>query len=297
MERLTDRAPTQIEVCVLDFDGTLSLLRRGWESVMMALFLDRLAMEAPPDQATRDELDRYIHASAGLQTILQMEWFSRYLHGRFPDSTQPEDPWFFKDRYNERLMDVVGRRIRDAQDAGGRECTRVASGTGGASGTEGAGASGIPGVAGWLVPGALAFLQALRAAKVRCCIASGTDHEDVLREAALLGVLDLVSEVRGAPRRSRECSKEALVRGLLEDAPGVPERIAVVGDGRVEIEVARRYGALALGIASDEENPGRLNVAKRDRLVRAGADRLVPDFTELPAILDWMGLGSSVGGG
>lgn len=272
MERLTDRASTRIEVCVLDFDGTISLLRRGWESVMMALFLDRLAMEAPPDQAVRDELDRYIHASAGLQTILQMEWFSRYLHGRFPDSTQPGDPWFFKDRYNERLMDVVGRRIRDAQDAG---------------------ASGNPGVAGWLVPGALAFLQALRAAKVRCCIASGTDHEDVLREAALLGVLDLVSEARGAPRRSRECSKEALVRGLLEDAPGVQERIMVVGDGRVEIEVARRYGAMALGIASDEENPGRLNAAKRDRLVRAGADRLAPDFTELPAILDWMGLGSS----
>jgi hypothetical protein len=43
---------------------------------------------------------------------------------------------------------------------------------------------------------------------------------------------------------------------------------------------AKRRGAVAIGVASDEVRRFGLNLEKRRRLIRAGADALVPDFSQ-----------------
>ncbi len=68
------------------------------------------------------------------------------------------------------------------------------------------------------------------------------------------------------------------------------KRIAAFGDGPVEIREMKKRGGLAIGIASDEVRRFDLNQAKRRRLIRAGADFIIPDFSQGQPLLELMGL-------
>jgi phosphoglycolate phosphatase-like HAD superfamily hydrolase len=65
----------------------------------------------------------------------------------------------------------------------------------------------------------------------------------------------------------------------------------VIGDGKVEIAIAREAGVLALGVASDEVSRRGVSQVKRKRLVEAGTHAIVGDFECCPEILVWLGLG------
>jgi beta-phosphoglucomutase-like phosphatase (HAD superfamily) len=68
------------------------------------------------------------------------------------------------------------------------------------------------------------------------------------------------------------------------------ENLAVVGDGPVELREGRKRGAFCLGIASNELARYGLDLTKRSRLIRAGADIVVPDFSQMDHILPFLGL-------
>jgi phosphoglycolate phosphatase len=52
------------------------------------------------------------------------------------------------------------------------------------------------------------------------------------------------------------------------------------GDGYVEIEDTKAVAGIAVGVASDEVNRQGINEWKRERLIQAGADLIIPDFRE-----------------
>jgi phosphoglycolate phosphatase-like HAD superfamily hydrolase len=63
--------------------------------------------------------------------------------------------------------------------------------------------------------------------------------------------------------------------------------IVCIGDGPAEILAAKAVGGFALGVASDEvHKSGRINTLKREHLIRAGADVIVPDYQDLQSILN-----------
>ena len=59
------------------------------------------------------------------------------------------------------------------------------------------------------------------------------------------------------------------------------------GDGVVETEEVRRVGGTAVAVASDLET-GTLSRWKRDRLVPAGADVVIPDYRRHEELLSWL---------
>jgi phosphoglycolate phosphatase-like HAD superfamily hydrolase len=81
---------------------------------------------------------------------------------------------------------------------------------------------------------------------------------------------------------TEEFTKENIIRRILdEELSGHGEDVMVVaGDGPVEVRAAKDYGAVALGVASDEAAGCGWNEKKADRLAKAGADILIPDFSE-----------------
>jgi phosphoglycolate phosphatase-like HAD superfamily hydrolase len=87
-----------------------------------------------------------------------------------------------------------------------------------------------------------------------------------------------------------DCSKEAVLRKLVEDNRLAGPEVVVIGDGRVEIALGREVGAITLGIASDEDNLCGVNPIKRARLVKAGAHVVTGDFENREEIFDWLGL-------
>ncbi len=224
---------------VFDFDGTVSLLRTGWQGVMEAMMVDALGEE-------RRELVRsYIEESTGVQTILQMEWLDaevRELKGR------SSGPRALKAEYDGLMLELVGRRSRGGDAL--------------------------------LLPGAVEFIRALKRRGVELHLASGTDRKHVLEEARFLGVEDLFGRenIHGAVGDVSLYSKKKLFAELLASERFSREEFLVCGDGPVEMKVAAELQAARLGVASNESAPGEWDQAKRERLTRAGAQVLVPDF-------------------
>jgi phosphoglycolate phosphatase-like HAD superfamily hydrolase len=260
---------------LFDFDGTISLLRQGWQEVMIPLMVEVLA--ATP--RGRDEpglaaaVDGYIAESTGLQTIYQMIWLADQVAAR---GGARRDPEAYKAEYLRRLAERLRARLAELES--GRAAPER-----------------------FLVPGAAEFLARLVARGVKLHCASGTDQPDVQREAGLLGVAGLFEgRVWGARSDYRAWSKKLVVESIIAEGKlGGPE-LAVAGDGFVEIEEARAAGALAVAVATDEPAllefrsgrraaPPGPDAWKRQRLIRAGADLVVPDFRDGPELARWLG--------
>jgi len=56
----------------------------------------------------------------------------------------------------------------------------------------------------------------------------------------------------------------------------------------VEIEEVRKAGGVAVAVASDEEKREGVNAWKRDRLMRAGADIVIPEYRQSEKLLRYL---------
>ncbi|MBC8114137.1 MAG: HAD family hydrolase [Candidatus Saccharimonas sp.] len=248
-------------VAVLDFDGTLSLIRSGWVEIMVDLMVDVLQPLSGTTESDA-ELTAYVTDFVlnlnGRPTIYQMDFF---VHEVAQRGGQPKPPEDYKRQFLNTLFVKSERRI--AALKGGE----VASDD-------------------LLVHGARAMLDDLLARGVQLTLASGTAVNHVRHEAQLLGI-DHYFEGRifGPGDDPREFSKLAVMQQILADAEAGGDELLGLGDGFVEIENIKQLGGIAVGVASDEEHrSGRVEEWKRTRLIQAGADAIVPDYIRWPAL-------------
>ena len=73
------------------------------------------------------------------------------------------------------------------------------------------------------------------------------------------------------------CSKEFVIRQLLEEQKIPGQELVLIGDGKVEIALGAQNGTYTLGMATDEVHRRGLQPEKARRLVQAGADALAGD--------------------
>ncbi len=253
----------RVRHALFDFDGTISVIRQGWEQVMIPLMLEMICDGHPPTAEIEAEVAGYVDHSTGILTIKQMDWLEETVV-RFGLAREPKTAREYKAIYNERLLRPVRARIAQVSDGdAGRDALSIA--------------------------GARAFLQGLHQRGVTLYLASGTDHVYVMEESAVLGVAGYFGEhIYGARDDSEAYSKARIIQRILDDHGLQGEELLVVGDGPVEIRYAVARGALALGVAADEEKRQGLNPAKRKRLLAAGADLIVSDFLHHEALLRYL---------
>ena len=249
---------------VFDFDGTISLIRDGWQNVMVPMMVECLQTETDTTE-TQEQLEtlvvEFVDRLTGKQTIYQMIQLNEEIAKR---GGTPKEPLAYKDEYNRRLLPVVEERI-----AG------LAAGTLPADPLR--------------VPMSLEFLRSLREMGISCYLASGTDIEFVKNEAGLLGVAEYFDGgIFGALREYQKFSKAMVIQKIITDSQISGSELLIVGDGYVEIENAKAVGAIAVGVASVEGNIYNMNADKRERLIRAGADIIIPDFREGVQLLDYL---------
>lgn len=253
-----------IKHVVFDFDGTISLIRDGWQNVMVPMMVEFLQSETDITE-THEELEaivvEFVDRLTGKQTIYQMIQLSEEIEKRGGKS---KDPLEYKDAYNQRLLPIVDQRISDlAEGKLSAETLRV--------------------------PMSLEFLQSIHELDIKCYLASGTDVEFVKNEAALLGVAKYFNGgIFGALREYKKFSKAMVIQKILNDFGLSGSELLIVGDGYVEIENAKAVGAIAIGVASIEDNVYNMNADKRERLIRAGADIIVPDFREGSQLIEYL---------
>ncbi|MGI6536803.1 MAG: HAD family hydrolase [Caldicoprobacterales bacterium] len=259
IEILKELSRPSIKAVIFDFDGTVSTLRQGWEKIMEPFMVEMIQGPGTPSEELIKEVREYIDESTGIQTIYQMQWLEEQVRRRGLNPLV-HDAWWYKDEYNRRLLEMVKTRVQDLEE--GRKSPDD-----------------------YIIMGAGDFIQNLYDMGLALYVASGTDHKDVVREAASLGLKGYFTQIMGAPERRADCSKEAVFRLLIETKGIKGEELLVVGDGKVEIALGVELGALTLGVAADEIKRHGLNPAKRNRLIKAGAHVIIEDFLPYREIL------------
>ncbi|MGK7395343.1 MAG: PfkB family carbohydrate kinase [Candidatus Cyclobacteriaceae bacterium M3_2C_046] len=249
---------------IFDHDGTISTLREGWEEVMLPMMVESICGQAIDSISTlryqkimvrcRDFIDQ----STGIQTIVQMQGLVEMVDreglvaaGDIKTAEQ------YKAIYLEKLMLNVNRRIERFKN-------------------------GERNLAEFTMKGAVEMLERLAALGLRIYLASGTDEDDVINEATILGyVHHFEGGIYGSRGNEIGDAKKKVIQRILAQTGASGDSILVLGDGPVEIREGRKAGAYCIGVASDEVRRYGLNASKRARLIKAGAHLVIPDFTNL----------------
>jgi phosphoglycolate phosphatase len=248
---------------LFDFDGTLSLIREGWQQVMVPMMVEELRRTgtAESTEQLQTSVITFVGHLTGKQTIYQMIQLAEEVRRR---GGQPLDPLAYKHRYHELLMQRIGSRLQQLE-------------------------SGAVRPEDWTVPGSHALLEGLRRRGVTLYLASGTDLPFVRHEAKLLGVSEFFGEhIYGALDDYQNFSKRMVIEGILRDHHLGGEALLAFGDGYVEIEEIKRVGGVAVAVASDEARRSGVDAWKRQRLLEAGADVVIPDYRQQEALLEWL---------
>ena len=210
-----------------------------------------------------DRVQDFIDKTTGIQTLIQMQGLVALVKefGFVPEE-EVLDEFGYKEIYNNELLDMVKKR--ETKLSRGELTIEDLT----------------------LKNGAL-LLETLYNAGVSLYLASGTDHADVVNEARILGYDHLFEgKIYGAVGDvTKEAKKIVLDTILKEIGNSKNGQLALFGDGPVEIREARKRGGVTIGIASDEVKRHGLNEKKRTRLIKAGADVIVPDFSQLSQLL------------
>jgi len=253
----------KIRHALFDFDGTISLVRDGWQNVMVPMMVEIL-MDTQTNE-TEEELQNivieFVDRLTGKQTIYQMIQLREEVEKR---GGIPLEPLEYKQMYNERLLPIVNDRIAKLEK---EEVDKSEL----------------------LLHGSLDFLRKLRDGGVKLYLASGTDVEFVKHEADILGITPyFTGGVFGAIKEYKTYSKAMVIQKILEDYNLSGSQLLIVGDGFVEIENGKAVGAVAVGVASVENNIFGMNADKRVRLINAGADIIIPDYKDQDRLLAYL---------
>jgi phosphoglycolate phosphatase-like HAD superfamily hydrolase len=264
IEAVNPEARGRFRFAIFDFDGTISLIREGWQAIMIPYFTEELAACPGASGITRAKLGEeardFIYVNTGKQTIYQcIELAERVtrLGGR------ALDPLEYKAEYHHRLMERIKGRIAELEASPEKAINHV-------------------------VPGSFAILKALKNRGVVMYLASGTDEVYVLNEARLLGVDGFFEGIYGAQDDYQNFSKKMVIDRIIREHRLKGEELLGFGDGYVEIENVKAAGGFACGVATDELRRRGIDEWKRDRLKRSGADIIIPDFTETPKLMEYL---------
>jgi rfaE bifunctional protein kinase chain/domain len=271
-------AGRRITHAIFDNDGTVSTLREGWERIMEPMMVRAIlgdgwqTAEERIYRTVQERVHDYIDKTTGIQTLVQMTGLAEMVKefGLVP-ADRVLDAKGYKAIYNTELLALVRTRLGKLERG---EVT----------------------VEEYTLKGSLPFLSALDRAGVELHLASGTDQPDVEAEAAALGFAGFFKgRIHGSIGDvNHEAKRVVLERILANIGTRGLAGLVTFGDGPVELRETRRRGGYCVGVASDEVRRFGLNRIKRARLIRAGADLVVPDFTQRGELLALIGVAADI---
>jgi phosphoglycolate phosphatase len=236
-----------IRLVIFDFDGTLSLLREGWATIMA-----RQGVELLDDPSRQAELELEMLMLSGKPSIVQMQ--------RLIDIAQaagkphPSDAELLHE-FQQRLAGILNARLN-----------AVSSSPRGA----------------FCVPGAIEILDEFKHLGIPCVLVSGTLKDYVLAEAELLELLHYFGDDVYAPEANNSAfTKIDVISGLLRQRGLEGAQLVGFGDGYAETVAVRELGGYVVGLATRDIGEDGMNTMKEGMLYRLGADIVLPNYLPL----------------
>ncbi len=255
--------PRVIRCAMIDFDGTVSLLREGWDQVMIPMMVEEL-QSLPGTTETTEQLagkvTDWVVKLNGQPTIKQMQALVDEVSIR---RGTPQPAGVYKQRYLQRLSNMIEKRKQDVRN------------------------SGMP--SRWTVPGTHHMLDQLKRRQLPLLLASGTDLDALREEAAILQVDHYFTEgIAGPESDTSTFTKAGSCDAMLSRLQAGGSSLLNIGDGYVETKVTKERGGLAIGVAYDHDHPGEYHGWRREQLIKAGVDLIVPDLQQSDLLLRWL---------
>lgn len=264
IEVLHDRVPRGgFKSVLFDFDGTLSLIREGWQDIMIPYFTEVLLATpgAEAEEQVRKTVVDFVDFLTGKQTIYQCIRLAEEVEAR---GGKPLEPLAYKDEYHRRLMERIEHRVKGLKDGSISPHDLI-------------------------VPGSFDLVEALRSRGLTLYLASGTDEKYVIDEVEALGLTRYFNGgIWGALDDYKNFSKAMVIQKIIKDHNLSGHELLAFGDGYVEIENTKEVNGYAVGVASDEANRVGIDEWKRNRLSTAGADIIVPDYREIDQLMAYL---------
>jgi rfaE bifunctional protein kinase chain/domain len=273
---IINKLPDNLKIrhAIFDHDGTISTLREGWELIMAPMMIKAVLGNKYiiADEAlyhnVQSRVCEYIDNTTGIQTLVQMKGLTSLIRefGCVPEE-QILNEFGYKDIFNEELLKMVNDRL-DKLNRGELSLEDLT------------------------LKNAVLLLRELYNSGIKLYLVSGSDEEDVKNEAHILGYENLFEGgIYGSVGDiTREAKRMVLDRIMNTIGDSMQGQIATFGDGPVEIRETRKKGGVTIGVASNELRRYGLNENKRTRLIKAGADIVIPDFSQLPQLLNLLNI-------
>ncbi len=265
------------KICIFDHDGTISVLRQGWEEIMKEIMIQIITGDTY-QKISRNEIENIanqvndlIEKTTGVQTIIQMKELINLIKiNGYVNSSEILDAWDYKKIYNDKLLTKVSERVDKFK-------------------------KGLINIEDVTIKGSIAALDNFSKNGSIVYLASGTDQQDVIEEATTLGYEKyFTGGIYGSVGDINLDPKQKVIKKLIKEIELNPNidvsECVVFGDGPVEMREAKKHGLVAIGLISDETRRWGENISKRERLILGGADLLIPDFSclnQLTELLGW----------
>lgn len=211
------------------------------------------------------EVRTFIDGTTGVQTLAQMKGLVELVRqAGFVPQEEILDEHGYKAIFNDDLLKMVHGRLRKLE-------------------------AGELAKSDFQVKNAMLLVEELYKRGIKLYLASGTDEADALAEAKAMGYAEMFEgRIFGAVGDVNVEAKKMVLERIIREYDLAGHQFATLGDGPVEIRETRKRGGLCIGVASDEVRRFGWNMNKRGRLIRAGAQLIVPDYSQLPALLKLM---------
>jgi phosphoglycolate phosphatase-like HAD superfamily hydrolase len=236
-----------------DLDGTVGLIRAGWMRIMVRQALEALRATGTKetDAELRPIIEDYIFRLTGKPTILQMEALAENVRQR---GGTPLEAARYKENFLSAIGEVADQRMKELRNGYRRPELHM-------------------------VPGTRAVLEDLRRLGVKLYLVSGTEHDVVQVETDAFDITRFFDGgVYGTPSDDSTFSKRGLAEQVVANGEAAGPEIISFGDGNAEMEAVKNVGGTAIGLATLEPECRSVDPWKRERLIAAGADYIIPNY-------------------
>ena len=249
---------SQIKCVVLDYDGTLTTLRKGWDKILSAYAREKVnpgSLEKIPELEEK-LLHLTDHAGGTTPKQLMSRLVAIIDHFGFVKAA-PIDFYAkeYADHFNEQINDRVSNFHIDGES--------------------------------YVINGVRPMLKFLDEKKTINYVVTGSCTHAVTDELNKLLLDNHFKRVYGASLETIGNLKEDAIREIMDRHSLNNHEVLIVGDGSTEIKAADTLNLPSIGIASDEHSGG-LCQRKRSNLLDLGAHVIIHDYSDFDKLWDWL---------
>ncbi|MCM8538085.1 MAG: HAD hydrolase-like protein [Lentisphaeraceae bacterium] len=249
---------SKVRAIVLDYDGTLTTFRRGWELILytyVKIALDPLG-EKENDEVLEADLVDFVKHAGGTSPRQLMERLQALI---LKHTGTKESVDYYMSEYSRIFNGEIQKRVSSFNEDSES----------------------------YVIAGVRELLAFLSEQKTENYVVTGSGTEEVSHELDVLQMSQFFHCVFGTDPLSTGRHKVDSIKSILDQHSLNKDEVLIIGDGSTEARAAKELNLAFIGIASDEHNGG-LCEKKRNLLKGISSNAIISDYESFQELWAWL---------